>query len=196
MHADARLQTDAPGVEQRPKGGSSARQGSTKVAHHAAGTLSSKQRSAVGNDLPSGGLVAHACARLAARQGLGQHREKQGRRNGAAKMPNAGVASRVRARGRVCAWVHACAGSETRQRAKAQRHTAPERKGKDSGSKQGRARVEEGNGTCKATGSARWWHTSDDVCAAARSKQPQVQLGLSGLARFSPMARLSAHRAG
>jgi hypothetical protein len=70
----------------------------------------------------------------------------------------------------VCAQVRACAGSETRRQANAQRHTAPERKGKDSGSKQGGALIEEGSGTCKATGSARWLALKRRrVCAAARS---------------------------
>jgi hypothetical protein len=71
----------------------------------------------------------------------------------------------------VRAWVRACAGSETRRRAKAQRHTAPERKGKGLRQK-ARERVEEGSGTCKATGSARWpalkrWR----VCAAVRGRR-------------------------
>jgi hypothetical protein len=41
----------------RPNGGGSARRGSTKVAHHAAGTPSCERRSTVGNGLPSGGLA-------------------------------------------------------------------------------------------------------------------------------------------
>jgi hypothetical protein len=72
------------------------------VAHHAAGTPFCGQRSTVGNGLPSGGLVAHACARLAARQGLVRHDGKQGERNNAAEVPNAGEVSRVRARRHVC----------------------------------------------------------------------------------------------
>jgi hypothetical protein len=63
------------------------------VAHHAAGTPSCKRRSMVGNGLPSGGL--------ATRQGLGRHGGKQGKRNNAAEVPNAGEVSRMRARGRV-----------------------------------------------------------------------------------------------
>jgi hypothetical protein len=39
--------------------------------------------------LPSDGLVACACARLAAKQGPGQHGEKQGKRNSAAKVSHA-----------------------------------------------------------------------------------------------------------
>jgi hypothetical protein len=94
MCTDTRLQTDAPGVEQQPNGGGSARRRSTKGAHHAARTPSCERRSTVGNGLPSGGL--------AARQGLGRHGGKQGKRNNAAEVPNAGEVSRVRARGRVC----------------------------------------------------------------------------------------------
>jgi hypothetical protein len=69
------------------------------VAHHAAGTPSCERRSTVGNGLPSGGL--------AARQGLGRHGGKQGKRDSAAKVPNAGKVSCVRARGRVCERVSA-----------------------------------------------------------------------------------------
>jgi hypothetical protein len=106
--------------------------------------------------LASGGLVTQVCARLAARQGLGRHGGKQGRRNGAAKVSNTGDASHVRARGRVC--VHGfvlvltakCGGepklSGTRHRNGRERTQAAS-KG---------ARVEEGSNTCKATGSARW----------------------------------------
>jgi hypothetical protein len=68
------------------------------MAHHAAGTPSCERRSTVGNGLPSGGL--------AARQDLGRHGGKQGKRDSAAEVPNAGEVSRVRAHGRVCvsAW--------------------------------------------------------------------------------------------
>jgi hypothetical protein len=48
---------DVAGVEQQPNGGGSAQRGSTKVAHHVAGTPSCERRSTVGNGLPSGGLV-------------------------------------------------------------------------------------------------------------------------------------------
>jgi hypothetical protein len=89
-----RLQTNAPGVEQRPNGGGSARRRSTKVVHHAAGMPSCERRSTVGNGLPNSGL--------AARQGLGRHGGKQGKRNNAVEVPNAGEVSHVRARGRVC----------------------------------------------------------------------------------------------
>jgi hypothetical protein len=108
---------------------------------------------------------------LAARQGLGQHGGKQGKRNNTAEVPNAGEVSRVRARGRVC--VHrfvrvpvAKRGGEPKLGGTRHRNG----KEKDSGSKQGSARVEEGSGTCKATGSARWPALKRRrVCAAARS---------------------------
>jgi hypothetical protein len=81
------------------------------------------------------------------------------------------------ARYHACERVDMCACTGTcvcRQRntaaSKAQRHTTSEWKGKDSGSKQGSTRVEEGSGTCKATGSARWPALKRRrVCVVARS---------------------------
>jgi hypothetical protein len=113
--------------------------------------------------LPSGGL--------AARQGLDRHSGKQGKHNNTAEVPNAGEVSRVRVRGRVC--VHgfvrvpvAKRGGEPKLSGTRHRNG----KEKDSGSKQGSARVEEGSGTCKSTGSARWPAPKRRrVCAAARS---------------------------
>jgi hypothetical protein len=58
------------------------------------------------------------------------------------------------------------------------------------------ARAVDGSGTCRRKARLDGRHTSDGVCAAARSKQPQVHLDLSGLARFSSTARRSAHRVG
>jgi hypothetical protein len=58
------------------------------------------------------------------------------------------------------------------------------------------ARAIDGSGTCRRKARLDGRHTSDNVCAAARSKQPHVQPGLSGLDRFPSTARRSAHRAG
>jgi hypothetical protein len=60
----------------------------------------------------------------------------------------------------------------------------------------GRAHGVNGSGTCRRKARLDGRHTSDGVCAAARSKQPHVQPGLSGLARFPSTARRPAHRAG
>jgi hypothetical protein len=54
----------------------------------------------------------------------------------------------------------------------------------------------DGSGTCRRKARLEGRHTSDGVCAAARSKQPHVQPGLSGLARFPSTVRRPAHRAG
>jgi hypothetical protein len=54
----------------------------------------------------------------------------------------------------------------------------------------------DGSGTCRCKARLDGWHTSDGVCAAARSKQPQVQFGLSGFTCFFSTARRPAHRAG
>jgi hypothetical protein len=58
------------------------------------------------------------------------------------------------------------------------------------------ARAIDGSGTCRRKAQLDGRHTSDGVCAAMRSKQPQVPLDLSGLARFSSSARRPAHIAG
>jgi hypothetical protein len=58
------------------------------------------------------------------------------------------------------------------------------------------ARAVDDSSTCKRKARLDGRHTSDGVCAAARSKQPQVHLDLSGLARFSSTARRPAHRVG
>jgi hypothetical protein len=58
------------------------------------------------------------------------------------------------------------------------------------------ARTVDGNGTCRRKARLGGQHTSDGICAAARSKQPQVHLDLSGLARFSSTAQRPAHRVG
>jgi hypothetical protein len=50
------------------------------------------------------------------------------------------------------------------------------------------ARAVDGGGTCRRKARLDGRHTSDGVCAAARSKQPQVHLDLSSLARFSSTA--------
>jgi hypothetical protein len=63
-------------------------------------------------------------------------------------------------------------------------------------SQAGCARAVDGSGTCRRKARLEGRHTSDAVCAAARSKQPHVQPGLSGLARFPSTARRPAHRAG
>jgi hypothetical protein len=60
----------------------------------------------------------------------------------------------------------------------------------------GRARAVDGSGTCRRKARLDGRHTSDGVCAAARSKQPHVQPDLSGLARLPSTARRPAHRAG
>jgi hypothetical protein len=58
------------------------------------------------------------------------------------------------------------------------------------------ARAVDGSGTCRRKTRLDGRHTSDSVCAAARSKQPQVHLDLSGLARFFSTARRPTHRVG
>jgi hypothetical protein len=58
------------------------------------------------------------------------------------------------------------------------------------------ARAVDGSGTCRRKARLDGRHTSDGVCAAARSKQPQVHLDLSGLARFFSMARRLTNRVG
>jgi hypothetical protein len=106
--------------------------------------------------LPIGGLVTHACVRLAARQGLGRHGGKQGRRNGAAEVSNTGEAP-TRARGCVC--MHGFVRVLVAKRGGVPKLSGTRHqneKEKDSCSKQGSARVEDGCGTCKATGLARW----------------------------------------
>jgi hypothetical protein len=60
----------------------------------------------------------------------------------------------------------------------------------------GRARAVDGSGTCRRKARLDGRHTSDGVCAAARSKQPHVQPDLSGLARLPSTARRPAHRVG
>jgi hypothetical protein len=58
------------------------------------------------------------------------------------------------------------------------------------------ARAVDGSGTCRRKAQLDGRYTSDSVSVAARNKQPQVQLGLSGLACFLSMAQRPAHRAG
>jgi hypothetical protein len=61
--------------------------------------------------------------------------------------------------------------------------------------KQG-VRAVDGSGTYRRKARLDGRHTSGGVCAAARSKQPQVRLDLSGLARFFSTARRPTHRVG
>jgi hypothetical protein len=73
------------------------------------------------------------------------------------EVPNAGEVSHVRARGCVC--VHGFVRLPVAKRGGEPKLSGTQHwngKEKDSGSKQGSAHVEEGSGTCKATGSARW----------------------------------------
>jgi hypothetical protein len=58
------------------------------------------------------------------------------------------------------------------------------------------ARAVDGSGTCRRKARLYSRHTSDGVCAAAQSKQPQVHLDHSGLARFFSTARRPTHRVG
>jgi hypothetical protein len=98
----------------------------------------------------------HGQERLAQRWFGREARSRPVRRKIGETQQRGGGVQRRRGITRASAWtcvrarVRVCASSETWRQAKAQRHTAPERKEKDSGSKQGGARVEEGNGTCKA----------------------------------------------